>query len=218
MKAEGLLEFNFYLFIISLCLIRHIDVSYKNNENDSYCSLRGRGVGDSKGGTPRESLNRTKRALGHTDGTRARTHGLHDMCGVHLVAATAWGLVQPTSSPRKHKGTYTLCGELAEEVIGAMSWPNRALNSNWLAPMMPTHSTRVQCPMHQNGSTMGTMPWLGDMELDLTVEASNTPRLWTLRHGMSSHISVGKAHWCIGHLVSWLVHAARFRRPWSKTR
>ena len=104
MNVEGLLEFNFYLFIISLCLIRHIDVSYKNNENDSYCSLRGRGVGDSKGGTPRESLNRTKRALGHTDGTRARTHGLHDMYGVHPVAATARGLVRPTSFSSRHEG------------------------------------------------------------------------------------------------------------------
>ena len=34
--------------------------------------------------------------LGHTDATRARTHGFHDMCGVHPVAATTRGLVQPT--------------------------------------------------------------------------------------------------------------------------
>ena len=30
------------------------------------------------------------------DATRAHTHGLHGMCGVHPVAATARGLVQPT--------------------------------------------------------------------------------------------------------------------------
>ena len=37
------------------------------------------------------------------DVTQAHTHGLHDMCGVHLVAATARGLMRPTSSPRKHE-------------------------------------------------------------------------------------------------------------------
>ena len=59
---------------------------------------------------------------------------------------------------------------------------------------MPTHSTKAQCPVHQEGSVMGAMSWLVVMELDLTVEASNTPRPWALRHGMGSHISVGKAH------------------------
>ena len=60
--------------------------------------------------------------------------------------------------------------------------------------MMSTHSTGAQCPMHQKGSTMGAMSWLVAMKLDLTVEASNTPKPWAPRHGMSSHISVGKAH------------------------
>ena len=35
-------DFNLYLFIIPLCLLGHIDVSFRNNENDPYCSLRGR--------------------------------------------------------------------------------------------------------------------------------------------------------------------------------
>ena len=77
---------------------------------------------------------------------------------------------------------------------------------------------RGQCPVHQEGSAMGAMPWLVAMELDLMEEASNTPKPWAPRHGMGSHISVGKAHWCTSHLVSWLVHATWLRRPWSKTR
>ena len=59
---------------------------------------------------------------------------------------------------------------------------------------MPTHSTKAQCPVHQEGLAMGAMPWLVAMELDLIVEASNTPRPWAPRHGMGSHISVGKTH------------------------
>ena len=58
--------------------------------------------------------------------------------------------------------------------------------------MMAMHSTRAQCPVHQEGSAMGAMLWLVAMELDLIVEASNTPRPWAPRHGMGSHISVGK--------------------------
>ena len=78
--------------------------------------------------------------------------------------------------------------------MGAMPWPDGALDSSWLVPMMLTHNTKVQCLVHQEGSTMGAMPWLVAMELDLTMEASNTSRLWPPRHSMSSHISVGKAH------------------------
>ena len=36
--------------------------------------------------------------LRHTDDTQTCTHGLHDMCGVHPVAATARGLARPNSS------------------------------------------------------------------------------------------------------------------------
>ena len=78
--------------------------------------------------------------------------------------------------------------------------------------MMPTHSTGAQCLVHQEGSAMSTMTWLIAMELDLTMEVSNTPKPWAARHGMGSHISVGKAHRCTRHLVSWLVHVAWFRR------
>ena len=60
--------------------------------------------------------------------------------------------------------------------------------------MMPTHSTGAQCPMHQEGSAVGTMPWLVAMKLDLTREVSNKPKPWAPRHGTGSHISVGKAH------------------------
>ena len=38
------------------------------------------------------------------DVTRAHTHGFHDMCGVHPVAATTQGLVRPSPSPREHEG------------------------------------------------------------------------------------------------------------------
>ena len=61
---------------------------------------------------PREALTAPKghhgTALGvlktHRRDSSTHTHELHDMCGVHPVAATAWGLVQPTPSPRKHEG------------------------------------------------------------------------------------------------------------------
>ena len=41
--------------------------------------------------------------LGRMDDTIAHTHGLHDMCGVHPVAATTQGQVRPTFSPRWHE-------------------------------------------------------------------------------------------------------------------
>ena len=70
------------------------------------------GVGDSKEGATKRSLDRTKWAPWHDlgvpkthDVTRAHTHGLHDMCGVHHVAAMARGMVQPTPCPRRHEGT-----------------------------------------------------------------------------------------------------------------
>ena len=56
------------------------------------------------------------------DATQACTHGLHDMCGVHPVTATAWGLVRPTPSPRMQEGVEALCGEPADETMGAMPW------------------------------------------------------------------------------------------------
>ena len=43
--------------------------------------------------------------LGHLDGTLTRTHGFHDMCDVHPVAATARDLVRPTFSLCYHEGT-----------------------------------------------------------------------------------------------------------------
>nr|CAN62987.1 hypothetical protein VITISV_033997 [Vitis vinifera] len=58
--------------------------------------------------------------LGHTDATRARTHGLHDMCGVHPVAATARGLVWPTPSPSRHEGVQALCGTLMHQTPGQL--------------------------------------------------------------------------------------------------
>ena len=49
---------------------------------------------------------------------------------------------------------------------------------------------------------MGAMPWLVAMKLDLTVEASNTPKPWAPRHGTGSHINVDAldtwlAGWCM---------------------
>ena len=49
-------------------------------------------------------------------------------------------------------------------------------------------------PCEPRGISLGAMPWLIAMELDLMEEASNTPKPWAPRHGMGSHISVGKAH------------------------
>ena len=40
----------------------------------------------------------------HEHDSSTRTHGLHDMCGVHPVAVTARGLVWPTPFSRKHEG------------------------------------------------------------------------------------------------------------------
>ena len=64
MEAEGyFLNLIYSYFNIPLCLIKHIDVSSKNNENGSYCSLRGGKV--TQGGSPRENLDRTKEAPWH---------------------------------------------------------------------------------------------------------------------------------------------------------
>ena len=41
---------------------------------------------------------------------------------------------------------------------------------------MPTDSIGVQCPVHQDGSTMSAMPWLVAMKLDQAGEASNKPQ------------------------------------------
>ena len=51
---------------------------------------------------------------------------------------------------------------------------------------------------------MNAMSWLVAMKLDLTLEASNMPKPWAPRHGMGSHISVGKGtlmHQTLGQLV-----------------
>ena len=51
MEAEGyFLNLIYSYFNIPLCLLKHIDVSSRNNENGLYCFLRG-GVGDSRGDT-----------------------------------------------------------------------------------------------------------------------------------------------------------------------
>ena len=92
-----------------------------------------------------------------------------------------------------------------------------APNNKLTCTMMPTHCTGVQCLVYQEGSVMGTMPWLVATKLDRTGEASNKPKPWAPRHGTGSYISVGKTHWCTRRLVKWLVHAAWLKRPWSKT-
>ena len=51
MEAEGYFwNLTYIYFNIPLCLLKHIDVSSRNNENGLYCFLRG-GVGDSRGDT-----------------------------------------------------------------------------------------------------------------------------------------------------------------------
>ena len=94
------------------------------------------------------------------------------------------------------------------------SWGSHGRNAMaWWGTIQQLTRTHDAYAQHRN-----TMAWLVAMELDLTVEASNTPRPWTPRHGMGSHINVGKAHWCTRHLVNWLVHTVWFRRLWAKTR
>ena len=68
------------------------------------------------------------------DMTRARTHGLHDMCGVHPVATMTQGLVRLTS-PRAGTRAPKLC---------AVS----QLRKPW-----------VQCHVHQDGLAMSAMPY-----------------------------------------------------------
>ena len=86
-------------------------VSFIHLENDLYCSLRGKGVGDSMGHqgkaltAPMGHHSMALACLGHTDDTQARTHGLHDMRGVHPVAVTTRDLVRPISSSSRHEGT-----------------------------------------------------------------------------------------------------------------
>ena len=86
------------------------DVFSKHLENDQYCSLKGKEVGDSMGHqgkpltAPMGHHGMVLACLGHTDDTQARTHGFHDICGMHSVATTERSLVWPTSSPCWHKG------------------------------------------------------------------------------------------------------------------
>ena len=67
--------------------------------------------------------------LGHMDDTQARTHELHDMCGVYPVTATIWGLVRPTFSPRWHKGAQAVCNKPTGKAMGTTPWFDGALDT-----------------------------------------------------------------------------------------
>ncbi|RVW59044.1 hypothetical protein CK203_106745 [Vitis vinifera] len=71
--------------------------------------------------TPRAGQMSTTR---HTDDTQARTHELHNMCGVHSVAATTWvgcSLPPPCVGTKAPKNLYN---EPVEEAMGSMPWLN----------------------------------------------------------------------------------------------
>ena len=50
--------------------------------------------------------------------------------------------------------------------MGAMSWPDGASDKQPTSTRMPMHSTGAQCPVHQEGTAMGAMPWLIEAEPD----------------------------------------------------
>ncbi|RVW42477.1 hypothetical protein CK203_087838 [Vitis vinifera] len=75
--------------------------------------------------------------------------------------------------------------------MGAMPWPDGASDKQPTSIRVPMHSTGAQCPVHQEGTAMGTMPWFVEAEPDIGRE-SNRPRPWVPRHGLGSLISVGR--------------------------
>ena len=113
----GILIYNYLLFH---CLLRHIDVSSKNNENGPYCPLRG-GVGDLKEGAPREALTAPRGNHGTTLGV-PRTHGrdssMHTWAPRHVWCA-----------PRGRNGT----GPNAAYPLPAQTWGRLSLMrwANW---------------------------------------------------------------------------------------
>ena len=57
-------------------------------------------------------------------------------------------------------------------------WADGALDRQLTSTHDAYAGTRVQCLVHQEGTTIGVMPWLVAMEFDLIVGASNMPGPW----------------------------------------
>ncbi|KAL6327738.1 hypothetical protein AAG906_024708 [Vitis piasezkii] len=50
--------------------------------------------------------------------------------------------------------------------MGARPWPAGASDKQLVSTRMPMHSTGAQCPVHQEGTAMGAMPWFVEAEPD----------------------------------------------------
>ena len=199
---------------IPLCLLRHIDVSSRNFENGLYCSLRGgrclkgdehqgraltapRGQPDTALGMPR-----TRIAFEHAH-----------MGSTTCVACTPWlrqhgawcGLPLPSAGTRAPK---PCASEPAEKTMDAMSWPDGALDKQLVHTMTPMHSIGAQCPVHQEGTVMGAMPWLVEAEPDEWEQQAQA---------MGTLTWLGLTHQCGGGTLmqpgQLVVHAAWFQEP-----
>ncbi|RVW58802.1 hypothetical protein CK203_108278 [Vitis vinifera] len=76
--------------------------------------------------------------------------------------------------------------------MGAMPWPDGASDKQPTSTRVPMHNTGAQCPVHQEETAMGAMPWLVEAEPD-TGRESNRPRPWHLDMAWA-HSSVWGRH------------------------
>ncbi|RVX15119.1 Cytochrome P450 83B1 [Vitis vinifera] len=75
-------------------------------------------------------------------------------------------MVRPTPSRAGTRAPKPCASEPAKKTMGAMPWPDGASDKQLVHTMTPMHNTGVQCPVHQEGTAMGTMPWLVEAEPD----------------------------------------------------
>ena len=85
-------------------------------------------------------------------------------CTPWLQQHGAWcGLPPPRVGTRALK---PCASESAKKTMGAMPWPDGASDKQLVHTMTLMHNIGVQCPMHEEGTTMGAMPWLVEAEPD----------------------------------------------------
>ena len=127
---------------------------------------------------------------------------------MHPVAATARGMVRPTPPRVDTMAPKPCASEPAEKTMDAMSWPDGALDKQLVHTMTPMHSIGAQCPVHQEGTVMGAMPWLVEAEPDeweQQAQAMGTSTWLGLTHQRGGDTLMQP-----GQLV---VHAAWFQEP-----
>ncbi|RVW70978.1 putative disease resistance RPP13-like protein 1 [Vitis vinifera] len=147
----------------------------------------------------------SEETIGEPDVHRAHTTGKPNM---HRVR-TRWAshIREALTAPRRHHGTTLGMPRTHGHDSSTHTWAPRHV---WCAPRgrndmglgaaypLPAQArghlslVRIgaQCLMHQEGSTMGAMPWLVAMKLDRTWETSNKPKPWAPRHGTGSYIKL----------------------------